>query len=239
MTIGEKAFGFLSGLFKQQVPLDPAVFGDPLAIATQWTPLVRGGMNFCSHRLLKRGPASMEFKTTLGLKLFCIVFFVMGALFAFCPMGAICKQYGGFHVSMLMSPLFGLVFCAVGFFLYYGASAPIVFDMNRNSFTKGRRQPGETVRKISGVFADLSRVKALQVLSEYCRGNKSSYYSYELNLVLDDASRLNVVDHGNLKALREDARTLGQFLGVSVWDALASREESVNKDPGPFQDKWA
>ncbi|MDP6491172.1 MAG: hypothetical protein QGG69_05335 [Kiritimatiellia bacterium] len=59
-----------------------------------------------------------------------------------------------------------------------------------------------------------------QLLSEYCRSDKSSYYSYELNLVLQDGSRINVVDHGNKTKLREDAATLSEFLGRPVWDAI-------------------
>ena len=50
-------------------------------------------------------------------------------------------------------------------------------------------------------------------------GNKNSYYSYELNLVLEDGSRVNVVDQGNLKRLRSDAQTLSRFLDKPVWDA--------------------
>jgi hypothetical protein len=57
-------------------------------------------------------------------------------------------------------------------------------------------------------------------LTEYVSGNKNSYYSYELNLVLNDGSRINVVDHGNLKQLRSDTQTLSQFLGKPVWDAI-------------------
>ncbi len=59
---------------------------------------------------------------------------------------------------------------------------------------------------------------ALQLISEYVSG-KSSYYSYELNLVLDDGSRINVVDHGNLAAIREDAGKLALFLAKPLWDA--------------------
>jgi hypothetical protein len=56
-------------------------------------------------------------------------------------------------------------------------------------------------------------------LSEFVSGSKNSYYSYELNLVLDDGSRINVVDHGNLERLRSDANALSQFLDKPVWDA--------------------
>jgi len=37
---------------------------------------------------------------------------------------------------------------------------------------------------------------------------KSTYYSHELNLILNDRSCINVVDHGNRERLRGDASTL-------------------------------
>ncbi len=229
MTIGEKVSGFLSGLFKQPAPFDPAVFGDPLAMATQWGPAVNGGTNFCTHRLKAIDQMCMEFKTTFGMKLFCFFFIVFGAVFGVIPLGAIYKQYGGFHWSMLMSSLFSLVFCIVGILIYYYSSQPIVFDRKRNCFIKGRKKEK---------YVELHKIRALQVLSEYCSGNKSSFYSYELNLVLEDASRVNVVDHGNLKALRDDANMLGQFLGVQVWDVEVARAGNVKKDTILFPDKW-
>ncbi len=67
--------------------------------------------------------------------------------------------------------------------------------------------------------APLSSIHALQLLSEFVSGSKNSYHSYELNLVLNDGSRINVVDHGNLERLRADASTLSQFLDKPVWDA--------------------
>ncbi|RWX50781.1 hypothetical protein VU01_12641, partial [Candidatus Electrothrix marina] len=50
-------------------------------------------------------------------------------------------------------------------------------------------------------------------------GNKSSYCSYEINLVLQDGSRINVVDHGKKNRIREDAHALAEFLGKPLWDA--------------------
>jgi hypothetical protein len=41
--------------------------------------------------------------------------------------------------------------------------------------------------------------------------------SYELNLVLKDGRRINVVDHGGADKIRTDAATLADFLGVPVW----------------------
>ncbi len=237
-TTGEKVLSFLvsAGLLpKPKPPFNPEVFGDPLATATQWTPLVPGGSNFCTHRLRKVDEMTMEFKMSLGMKMFCSVFIFMGGLFAIAPLSAIYKQYGGFHWSMLATPLFGLTFCGIGVGMYYFSNKPIVFDRKKNCFYKGRGLV-ELSQFRGKAFVELHRIKGLQVLSEYCSGNKSSYYSYELNLVLDDASRLNVVDHGNIKVLREDAKSLGQFLGVQVWDKDAvpqSTEVRPSSDPLP------
>jgi len=41
-------------------------------------------------------------------------------------------------------------------------------------------------------------------------------------LVLNDASRINVIDHGNIKKLREDGQKLAEFLGKPLWDAAAN-----------------
>jgi hypothetical protein len=72
----------------------------------------------------------------------------------------------------------------------------------------------------------LSDIHAIQLLQEYVStssssGSSSRYYSYELNLVLKDGNRLNVVDHGKLSLIRTDAEQLGQFLNVPVWDATS------------------
>ena len=74
-------------------------------------------------------------------------------------------------------------------------------------------------------FAELEKVHALQIIAELCsnkteRGRRTkTYHSYELNLVLEDGKRINVVDHGDQDSLREDAGTLSAFLGKPIWDA--------------------
>ncbi len=69
-------------------------------------------------------------------------------------------------------------------------------------------------------FAEIEQIHALQLISEYCRSDKNSYYSYELNLILEDGKRINVVDHGNLGKIRDQAATLSEFLRKPVWDAM-------------------
>ena len=69
-------------------------------------------------------------------------------------------------------------------------------------------------------FIKLEDIHAIQLISEYISGEKSSYYSYELNLVLKDAGRINVIDHGNDGVIINNAKILSRFLDVPVWDAI-------------------
>jgi hypothetical protein len=133
---------------------------------------------------------------------------------------------GSSLAGMILPLMIGLVFAGVGGVtttncVYFGL-APIVFDKRRGEYWKGRTAPYEAANR-EGMkhYAKLSGVRALQIIRERCTSKNSSYYSYELNLVLDDGSRLNVVDHGNLERLREDASRLGAFLGKPVWDGTA------------------
>ncbi|MDD5020295.1 MAG: hypothetical protein PHH75_04445 [Candidatus Omnitrophica bacterium] len=224
MAMGEKLEKFFSDFLPQNGAFfDPSVFHDPLAQATQWTPAAHGGANFCTHRFKKIDHTRVEFRPTFGMDVFCFFFILFGLFFAVLPLGSIYKQHGGFHWSMIPVPLFGVFFSAIGILILRYSHRPIVFDMKRGGFCKGWASLRTTRHRRGDVFVDMGRIRALQVLSEYCRGNKSSYRSYELNLVLDDASRVNVVDHGDLGALREDARALGQFLGVQVWDTQGAK----------------
>ena len=113
------------------------------------------------------------------------------------------------------------------------------FDRREGCFWKGRWKRGDGALSIRRAdlnarlekealkdYIDLADVYAIQLIKEYVPGSRgtdscsSPYYSYELNLVLKDGERMNVVDHGNLTRIRADAIQLGEFLGnLPVWDA--------------------
>ena len=203
--------------------VDPSVFGDPLALRIDWSPAASGGASFRTHRLVKTSAHRIEFAPALGAKLFYLLFLVVGSgLLAFqanqirIGQGGITEQ--GTYVPLIV----GAVFAVAGACMYWIGTTPRVFDQTRAFFWRGRNGPetmGAGGRSDSSV--PLASIHALQLLTEHVTGNKSSYYSYELNLVLDDGSRINVVDHGSLDRLRDDARTLSQFLGKPVWDATS------------------
>lgn len=201
--------------------LDTSVFDDPLALQTDWSPLKGGGSNFRTHNLVSENYNRTAFKASLGAKLFSSVFILVGLGL---PSSQIYTafQNGGafFEGGFLPLLLFGGVFSIAGAALYYSYAKPVVFDKTNGFFWKGWKAPETTaIENPDKHSARLSNIHALQIISEYVRGDKKSYYSYELNLVLKDGSRLNVIDHGDVHKIREDAVVLSQFLGKPVWDA--------------------
>jgi hypothetical protein len=135
----------------------------------------------------------------------------------------------GFPIVMLIG---GSILGGGGVWLYYFMNKPIVFDKDSGYFWKGRKDPQQALMpEMSKDFVRLKDIHAIQLLSEECmmigrsgsgsgtREVKIPFYSYEINLVLEDGSRMNVIDQGNLNRIRADAKTLAQFLEVPLWDA--------------------
>jgi hypothetical protein len=211
----------LQQLTVEAVPFDPSSLGDEVATKTSWEPAKGGGASFRTHRLVEIDPHRTEFRAVRGAIAFYGVFIAIGIVAM--TIMFLATQGSSFSASpagVIVPIAVGLVFSAVGGTMIYVGLAPIVFDKRRGEFWKGRVAPYEASnRENVKHYARLSGVRALQIIRERCRTKNAAYYSYELNLVMDDGSRLNVVDHGNLERLREDAERLGAFLGKPVWDA--------------------
>ena len=207
---------------REKVVIDPSRFADPVADGTEWGPAKRGGSNFRTHKLVYFGGQRVEFKGSVGGIIFGLIFLLagVGAIVGFSIFMSTSENLE-FEMPMIIPYIFGTIFMLVGFFIYRFMTAPIVFDKDQGFFWKGRKNPREVFNIDSiKVHAELEQIHAIQILSEYCHTDKSHYYSYELNLILKDSSRINVIDHGNLNKLREDANILAEFLGVPVWDVI-------------------
>lgn len=205
--------------------IDPAVFNDPLALQTEWSPASPGGSNFKTHKLHEVDGQRMEFRATMGMKLFAGLFLVIGlGVMAIAPW-RLWISGEPFAKDMLFLLIFGLLFAGVGGFMLYSALTPTVFDKGHGYFCKNRRKPEHTFTVVDiKNHVPLTRIHALQLITERVtsnssRGGSSTYKSHELNLVLDDGTRLNVVDHGCVTTIRADAQRLATFLGKPLWDA--------------------
>ena len=206
---------------RETVAVDPSKFGDPIAEATKWSPLKKGGASFCTHKLIDKGLQRMEFCASIGMKLFAGIFFIIGlGSFVGFFVHLASAETIGLNADTIITPLFGIVFTGAGACMFYFMARPGVFDKNSGYFWKGWKGPNQVVNKAAiKDLVELEQIHGLQLISEYCSGNKSSYYSYELNLVLENGERVNVIDHGGLEKIRADAARLSDFLGKPVWDA--------------------
>ncbi len=210
--------GILKSLFSifqdQREILDLTSFGDELALKISWEPLVGGGNNFCTHRLRAKSDARsdlIQFEITIAAILTIVVFF------AACLAGLVGAASSGDGLPILAS-IAMMGFCI--WWAYQLVREQTIFDRSSCNF----------VRK--GITSSLENICAIQLVREYVRGNKNSYYSYELNLVCSNGDRINIVDHGSLRAIREDAEILSNYLSLPVWDAIDFRipEQAANWD---------
>ena len=177
-----------------------------------WSPLKTGGANFKTHTLVLVSTLRMEYKASVG-------FFLFGAIFGIGGLGISSLVF--FDDVSLWIVLLGVVFAGTGGYILKLALEPIVFDKSQGYFWKGKKSPREasdlsdlkTVAKLDDIFG-------LQVIKEYVKssnkGRDTSYYSYEINLVLNSGERLNVVDYGNANSILQDASRLSNFLNIKV-----------------------
>jgi len=201
--------------------IDPELFNHPLAMQVEWHPIKGGGANFQTHRLDSSNPDFLVFKATKGAYLFSGIFIFFGLLGMLIPILIFftegLKDWG----LVLFAVFFGGIFLSAGVLMFYFMTTPRNFDTFYGCYYKGRKKPEHSFGLSSDkkhALTYLSEVKAIQVLRERIRSKNTSYYSYEINLVLADASRINVIDHGKHAAVVNDAEVLATTLGVPLWD---------------------
>jgi len=182
-------------------------------------PLNGGGASFKTHELVKESNTKIRFRPTTWTIVFASIFLCVGlivlafSLFSFFKM----TQEKSNDV-VLFTLLFGSVFALAGGFLVYYFYKPIVFDKRLKIFYKSYKSSTNRMDiQNSKDHVFLNTIVAIQLLGETIQSDDRNYNSFELNLVLTDGTRKNVVDHGNLPTLIKDARILSEFLAVPIW----------------------
>jgi len=169
-----------------------------------WSPLKGGGANFQTHQLRQVNADLVRVEISWQMKLFALVFAGFGGVFSVV-----------FFVSSgeIIPSLIGSVFLVIGIAIYYFSSTPRIFDRQLGYYWKGRLKDVSlsNIRELDDHCA-LDDIYGIQIVTEYVRGDKSSYHSYELNLVLNNGSRLCVTDHGSKCKVNEQALALSTFL---------------------------
>ena len=194
--------------------LNMETFGDPLAMETEWCPLVIGGSSACTHRVVHRH-GTVVVRPSLTLTMFCGLLIAIGVTAPFILPEILMDQQADTTRSMhTLAPLIFFLFVPIGVsLLQWGTRKIMIFNK-----AKGILERRDTC-------CDINTVYAIQILREHCvtdanEGGVADYFSYEINLVLNTGERINVVDHGFLRFIRRDARLLAKYLEVPLWDAI-------------------
>ena len=207
-----------------EIVAPPEVEADPIAKAADWGPLKHGGASFKTHRLVQESPQRWLFKATVGAKIFYALFLIIGIVVAIGFVIGLWQDADQEWTATLLIPILGGgVFAGLGGWMLMAGTRPIVFDKTIGWHWKGHRKPTDVFDTNDLKQAvKLEEIHALQLIREYVRGgrNSSGYYSYELNVILKDSSRLNVVDHGKLKDLLDDGQALAEFLGCPLYRSV-------------------
>lgn len=164
---------------------------------TDFSPLVRVGCSFCSHTLDRSEPGRIRVVVTGRGRFLGLLFFIVAAA-ALLP--AILTRQAGLLVMPLFFSVFGIVLAVWVF------KKRAVFDLIGGRFVRGK------------TVIPFARIVALQVVKEDCHTKHTTFSSWELNLVLDDASRINVFDHGDRRRFDADLAILAGALEKPIWD---------------------
>lgn len=216
---------FFSNLFgSKRELLNVAVFNDPLCRITEWSSLVRFGIPSLTYVLTSTEEGKLVFKPswkTYGGILFSIltnvVFFYI--LYRFINLQSLTLA----QPVILFGPVLAL--CAFPFYCYMMLRKS-VFDFSKGMYWKGFKAPKDAESVASSKNAVLlNDIGGLQLIRRSASSNGSRNHSFELNLVLKNGDRLNVVQYRRLKRLQKEAQELSLRLGVSLWDASSYRTE--------------
>jgi hypothetical protein len=169
-----------------------------------WSPLVPGGAEFRTHRLIEVAATRLELRSSVSGLVF-LGLSVLGTVICF-----------GLMIGILVvsGELLSLAFGAIGLLLAVAALVVRRRVANRRFFDTKLGHYGDTRESVT---IALPSIRGLQITPEQVWSGEGEFTSYELNLVLTDGRRVNVLDHRELANLHEDAMRIAAFLGVSLW----------------------
>lgn len=224
---------FLSAVFQKpltaahqlpEIPRDAIVSNSKL-----WESIANESSNFKSQKLVENHRHNLfEVQTTAEAILFNLLFVLLGlfSLIVAVLVFILMEKPAGYA---------GIIPAIVGsVFLWFALSTMrpkkmAVFDLNKKQFFKEGEDTQDILPLIhqkSIPFVDIHGLQILEVfhparnLHHRHSTRSHSYYSYELNLILKNSKRINVMSHGNKGDMILDAKRLAKVLFVPIWHKI-------------------
>ncbi len=186
---------------------------------TNWSPLTTTNTNFTTHRLIVDGDVA-HFKPVVMLYIFTLLFY--GAFFGlsfYALSHSDFQEQIGHQLVLPLNVVLVIAAIVTVYVIFKKLSSPIVFSKINGWFWKGHDSPDTKSNQTELKNAiKLDQIAGLQILGKRQHSTKStrSYVNYELNLILEDHSRINVLTSGGLISMLVEAEELGDFLDVPV-----------------------
>ena len=226
--------------FRKRYPvLDPRYFDDPVAMRTGWEPLSPGGSRYTTNRLRESAPQVLSFQPTAYRHYQSLVHLVSLLVFGNALIVSLLRDELNINrpdewwvISMLVQILVG---CGVTLVLL---NRSIVVDANAAEVRLGLPRLGwlnqfPWLRKLLCRSLPFSEIHSIQLLDEEVRiPHEQMFWSYELNLLLRDGKRINLIDHRNQREICWDAGDLSRMMDVPIWDFIGYRQpdDAMNPD---------
>lgn len=190
---------------------------DEGAKAIDWTPVNAVKATFNTHKLIENH--RLEYHPTKKFIIFSGLFIVVGIIFTYNLYINFPDSVQKFDYENLIILVPILFIIAGSIFMFFGGM-PIRFDKEKMVFYKG----WGANKNINHVYID--NIIAIQLLSTTQlrsdgESNGSMYYeNFEINLVLNNFTRKNVISLADRKTAIKDAKTISNYLNVKFWSAV-------------------
>lgn len=218
--------GIWSGDF-DVVLRDVGRFTDPLALRTEWQPASRGGADMTNACFDPPSDGRLRSSTNpLAILLFLFpLAFGLACIIGWMELDSAWgrKMSSLFFLDGDITDLIcGVCLAVFGVVGLLDVAEPRVFDRHAGWYWRGWRRPqGRHRARLHDRAVRLQLIHAVQLLTKrrLNEEGKGLDIAHELNLVLEDATRINVFCHRDLAQMRKDALRISAFLKVPVWDA--------------------
>ncbi len=208
-----------------------------LGTEIEWTPLISSIESNRFYRLMHVDGETIKWAGSIGVYILSLLFLM--------PLGLLGLSSSFTDGSNFLFLFYGIFFLGTGLMFIEYYSIPLVFNKRNGLFYKPRRSLFVKLMMMKWVNSFLEKkytsfyskyykpilskntlsvklkdIKAIQVLRKEDKMEDSVLYSYELNLILQNHQRWNIVAQLSDFEVLKDAQTLANFLDVPLlrWD---------------------
>lgn len=178
-----------------------------------WESLSSGVSDSKTYRMIRPNDQMLRFSGSYSVFFTSII--MMGSGIA-----SILSIFAGASKILLIFGVILLLFAIHHFMLH---ANPLIFDKQAGVYKKGWKPLLQRIllpkKNLSVKLHDIVAIQLLKELRSRDHSDdsySSQYHTYEINLILANKKRLNVIDSGHRKSTLDYAKTLSNFLNIPL-----------------------